>query len=183
MYVVYGKYGAVSQYTDASTAVQEAYDISGIVMDEEGKYIYQKTSRKARNQIMRILPAQSTSTRSSLAVCLDTMIEYEGVVRNSQYMLNQGDSALDILGSALVDYEILDLSGCSLDMILYYVDKDIPVLAMMDDKSVLIVGFNDTEVALMDPASEEIVKIPQEEADEMFDENGDFFITYLKAVE
>lgn len=215
-YVVYGKYGADSFHMNEAHAVKRAYEISGIVMNSDGEYIYRKTSRSQKNQIMAIKEVSSTLERSSLAVCLDVMMEYEGVVRNSQYMLSQGNTVLDILESALMDYEILDLSGCSLDMILYYVNQDIPVLVILDDSSihgdkalhsgiaaqsvsnanddeagnlsindsaVLLIGFNETEVVLLDPKKNEIYKISQEEAEAWFDESGDFFITYLKKPE
>ena len=82
--------------------------------------------------------------RNSLAVCLDTLLAYEGIVRNSEYMLERGDSVMSILEDSLEDARVLDLKGCSLDAILYYVNKDIPVLAMMEDGSaLLIVGFNE----------------------------------------
>lgn len=180
VFVVYGKYGVDSFFTDPAMAVQKAYDISGIVMNEEGEYIYKKTSRSAKNQIMAIQPDGINERKGSLAVCLDTMIGYEGVIRNSQYMLDQGQSPMEILNDALPDNEIMDLSGCTLDMIMYYVNLDIPVLAILEDGSaVLIIGFNDTEVVIMNPQKAEIYKVPTEDLTETLEENGNYFITYL----
>ena len=180
VYVVYGKYGVDSFFTDPARAVQKAYDISGIVMNEKGEYIYKKTSRSAKNQIMAIQADTINERKGSLAVCLDTMIAYEGVIRNSQYMLDQGQSPMEILEDALPNNEIMDLSGCSLDMIMYYVNLDIPVLAILEDGSaLLIIGFNDTEVVIMNPQKAEIYKAPTEELTETLEENGNYFITYL----
>ena len=179
-YVVYGKYGADSFYLNANTSVERAYDISGIVMNNRGNYVWKKTSRSPKNQIMAIEADLSTESRGSLAICIDTMLELEGVVRNAQYMLSEGEGVIDILKSALPEYEILDLTGCSLEMILYYVNQDIPVLCMMDDGSaVLVIGFNDTQIVLMDPSKGEIYKIAMDSAIEKFEENGNCFITYI----
>lgn len=179
-YVVYGRYGADSFFADESLAVSRAYEISGIVLSKEGRYIYRKTTRNAKNQIMAIKAAMASEKAGPVAVCLDTMLEYEGIVRNSQYMLNQGNTVLDILLSALTEYEVLDLTGCTLDMVLFYVNMDIPVLVMLDEESsVLLIGFNDKEVVLMDPTREEIYKVSIEDATNMFEENGNCFITYL----
>lgn len=181
IYVVFGKYGVESFYTDPAMAVQKAYTISGTVMNEDGEYVYRKTTRNAKNQIMAIKGEEFSSRRGSLAVCLDTMIQYEGMMRNAQYMLDQSLSPLEILKDALPDYDILDLSGCSLDMILYYVDMDIPVLAILEDgNAVLIIGFNDTEVVLMNPLKGQIYKESLEDVSQTLDENGDYFITYLR---
>lgn len=179
-YIVYGKYGADSFYVEANAALTRAYDISGIVMDETGRYLWKKTSRSTKNQIMAIEHNASSESRSSLAVCLDTMLEYEGIVRNSQYMLSQGQSVLEILKNALPDYEILDLTGCTIDMVLYYVNQDIPVLVMLEnDESVLIIGFNETQLVFMDPNLEELYKISTEDAIELFKQGGNCFITYM----
>jgi len=179
-YVVYGKYGVDNFYADANDAVKRAYDIAGIVMEEEGQYIYKKTSRQAKNQIMAIEQRRSSENRSALAACIDTMLELEGVSRNSQYLMNQGESVINIFKEALPEYEVLDLNGCSLDMILYYVDMDIPVLMIPDyGDAKLIIGFNDTEIVLMDPTKEEIYKADMEEASKEFEKNGNGFITYI----
>ncbi len=179
-YIVYGKYGADSFYAEANAALTRAYDISGIVMDEKGRYLWKKTSRSTKNQIMAITQSNASESRSSLAVCLDTMLEYEGIIRNSQYMLSQGQSVLEILMNALPDYEILDLTGCTIDMVLYYVNQDIPVLVMLEnDESVLIVGFNETNLVFMDPNAEELYKIPTEEGVELIKQGGNCFITYM----
>lgn len=183
-FVVYGKYGAESIHADEAKAVLEGYNIAGVVMNEAGAYVYKKTTLNVKNQIMAIQPDSMTETRSSLAVCMDVLLGYEGVIRNSQYMLNQGDSVLDILNTALEDCQVLDLTGCTLDIVLYYVNQDIPVLVMLDDSSaVLLIGYNEEEVVLMDPKVGEIYKISREEATQMFERTGNGFITYLRKVE
>lgn len=179
-FVVYGKYGVDEFFADENNAVKRAYEIAGTVMEEEGQYIYKKTSRQAKNQIMAIEPERSSETRSSLAVCIDTMLELEGVSRNSMYLMSQGDSVLKIFKEALPDYEVLDLNGCSLDMVLYYVDMDIPVLMIPDyGDAKLIIGFNDTEIVLMDPTKDELYKEDMEKASKEFEQSGNGFITYI----
>ncbi len=183
-YVVYGRYGVDSFSVNSSVAVTRAYDISGIVMTEDGNYIYKKTSRKTKNQIMAIQAAPADEKTGALAVCLDTMLEHRGVIRNSQYMLDQGATLIEIMADALTDCEILDLSGCSLDMILYYVNQDIPVLSVIDEtQSVLIIGFNETEIVVMDPLKNEVYKISVDEATKWFEEGDNTFITYVPKVE
>ena len=153
-------------------------------MDSNGDYVWKKTSRSSKNQIMAIKESEANTSRGSLAVCLDTMLEYEGVVRNAAYMLGQNKTVIEILKDALIDYDILDLTGCSLDMVLYYVNMDIPVLFMREDnEAMLLIGFNETCVVLMDPLKNEIYKVDMLEANEMFEENGNCFITYIRSLE
>ena len=142
-YYVYAKNGIEGVYINSGKAVDLAYRLSGVVVDDDGEYIWRRVTRSTRNQIMAITEDEMSETRSSLAVCLDTILKFEGISRNAQRLLDRGESVFSILGSDLQQCTILDLTGCSLDAVLYYVNQDIPVMALLDDvNEVLIVGFN-----------------------------------------
>ena len=180
-YYVYGKYGFETVSTEAGRAIKLADSISGIVTAEDGGYIWKKGNRSLRNQIMAIQGEQMSEERSSLAVCLDTILAYEGIVRNSEYMLRRGNSVITILRESLEDEQILDLTGCTLDSVLYYVNKDIPVLAMMEDGSaVLIIGFNEKNTVIMNPETGTVYKVGMNDSTVWFEQNGNRFITYIK---
>lgn len=180
-YYVYGKYGIETVSTEAGKAVRLADSISGIVVAGDGEYIWKKGNRSLRNQIMAIQGEQMSEERNSLAVCLDTILAYEGIVRNSEYMLRRGDSVLTILRESLENEQVLDLTGCTLDSVLYYVNKDIPVLAMMEDGSaVLIVGFNEKNTVIMNPETGTVYKVGMNDSASWFEQNGNRFITYIK---
>ena len=180
-YYVYGKYGIETVCTNEGRAVKLADGISGTVTAQDGSYIWQKGNRSLRNQIMAIQGESISEGRDSLAVCLDTILAYEGVVRNAQYMLRRGDSVLDILKESLEDARVLDLTGCTLDAVLYYVNRDIPVLAMMQDgTAVLIVGFNEKNTVVMNPEIGNVYKVGMNDSTEWFEQNGNHFITYIR---
>lgn len=91
---------------------------------------------------------------------------------------------MQILTESLDHSQILDLEGCSLDSVLYYVNRDIPVLASLKDGSaVLVIGFNQYNVVLMDPGKATdkdcVYKMGIHDATKWFEENGNVFITYL----
>ena len=143
-YYVYGKNGIEAIYADEANAVSLADSISGVVISKDGYYVWMKGNRSLSNQIMAIKGQMATEDKNSLAVCLDTILEYEGVVRNSKYMLESGSSAISILEESLPEVQILDLTGCTLDSVLYFVNQDIPVLVTLKDGSaVLLIGFNE----------------------------------------
>ena len=94
--------------------------------------------------------------------------------------MEQGKTVLDVLEENLDDAEILDMTGCSLDAMLYYVNKDIPVLALLENgEAVLITGFNEYNVVIMEPASGSLYKKGMNDSTEWFEENGNCFITYI----
>lgn len=180
-YYVYGPYGVDGIYTSPATAVNLAYDISGVVIGDSGECIWLKGNRVARNQIMAIREESVTENKNSLAVCLDTMLRFEGIIRNSEYLLGQGQTVRDILENNLEGAQILDLTGCNLDSILYYVNQDIPVLALLKNgEAVLVTGFNEYNVVIMDPTTGSLYRKGINDSAEWFTENGNSFITYVR---
>ena len=183
-YLVYTKGELSTAYAKPGDAVLIAYEQVGTVLDEEGNMVYRRGELGTRNQIMAIKEAKETKERDSLAVCLNTILQYEGVSRNTEYMLAQGENAYGILSNVLKDCQILNLTGCTMDAMLYYVNQDIPVLAMKDDgTAVLIIGFNQQNIVLMDPENGKIYKKGMNDSREMFNENGNCFITYVREKE
>lgn len=180
-FYVYGKNGIENLYVNPGRAVELAYRVAGVVVDDDGDYVWRRETRSTRNQIMAITEDEVTESAGSLAVCLDTILRYEGISRNTQTRLNQGDTVMDILAGDLQNCTILDLSGCSLDAVLYYVNKDIPVLATLEDgNAVLITGFNDLNIVVMDPVAGTLEKRGMNDSKEWLEENGNQFISYIR---
>lgn len=180
-FYVYGKNGIEGIFVNPGRAVELAYRTAGVVVDDDGDYIWRRETRSSRNQIMAITEDVVTESKSSLAVCLDTILRFEGISRNTQRLLNRGDTVFDILRNDLQECTILDLSGCSLDAVLYYVNKDIPVLATLEDgNAVLIVGFNELNIVVMDPVAGTLEKRGMNDSTEWLNENGNLFIAYIR---
>ena len=158
-----------------------AYEEAGVVVDGSGDCIWMRGNRVSRNQIMAIKETSVTEEKNSLAVCLDTIFGLEGLVRNSEYLLGQGMSVMEILEENLVDAQVLDLTGCNLDALLYYVNQDIPVLALLENgEAVLVTGFNEYNVVIMEPSTGTLYKKGMKDSTEWFAENGNCFITYTR---
>lgn len=180
-YYVYGKYGIEGTFTNAADAINLAYEISGTVVNHKGEYVWKRTARSTKNQIMAITGKASSEESSSLAVCLETILGFAGSVKNVQPMLDNGKTIRQILEENLNDTTVLDLRGVSLDAVLYYVNQDIPVLATLADGSaMLVIGFNELNVVVMNPESGTVYKIGMNDAAELFQQNGNEFVTYLK---
>lgn len=180
-YYVYGPYGIDTISLSPARAVNRAYELSGVVTDGSGKSIWIKGNRVTRNQIMAIKEASVTEEKDSLAVCLDTIFRFEGLVRNSEYLLSRGQTVLEVLADNLEDAKILDMTGCSLDAMLYFVNRDIPVLALLKNgEAVLVTGFNEYNVVIMEPSTGTLYKKGMNDSTEWFAENGNCFITYSR---
>lgn len=184
VYYVYA-YGRISGvYPNPGAAIRDAYANSGSVINADGDYVWIKGNLSTRNQIMKITGTKMDEETSSLAVCLETILSYEGYSRDVQSLLDKGYNAVEIMEDAMPEAEILELQGCSLDSVLYYVNQDIPVLFIGDDgEAVLLVGFNELNTVWMNPENGRVYKVGMNDSKEFFEENGNNFIAYLRAEE
>ena len=172
-YYVYNAYGVQGIYSAPGKAVKEAYDSSGVVANDRGITVWLKGNRVSRNQIMAIKEESVTDQKNSLTVCLDNILRHAGITRNTEYDLAQGKTAIQILEENMTGVQVLDLSGCSLDAVLYYVNQDIPVLAILEDgEAVLVTGFNEFNVVIMEPSTGKLYKKGMNDATTWFAENG-----------
>ena len=179
-YFVYHKGEIAGVYTQPAEAVRQAYELAGVVMDDDGDYVWIRGNLATKNQIMKITGVKEEEAKGSMAVCLETTLRYEGYSLNAQEQLNMGKNAKQILEENMTDKRILDLTGCSLETILFYVNKDIPVLAVSEDQSaVLIVGFNEQNTVWMNPENGKVYKVGMNDSRNYFEENGNCFITYM----
>lgn len=184
LYYVYAWGGVEGVYQEATEALQKAYDTSGCVMDETGKTIWIKGNRVVKNQIMAIKEQSVTETKDSLTVCLESILRFEGITINAEEYLEAGYTAEEILQKYLLKADVVDLSGCNLDTVLYFVNRDIPVLATLETgEAVLVVGFNQYNIVVMEPSTGKLYKKGINDSTAWFAENGNQFITYFRREE
>ncbi len=177
----YGMDGLMEVTNEPAKAILAAYPCAGYVTDSTGAKVWVRGNRVTKNQIMAIKERGTGAGENTLSVCLDTILTFEGISRDVPELLSQGKTAMEILEESLPDYEILDLEGCPMDAVLYYVNKDIPVMAMVEKgQSVLIVGFNEYNVVIMEPSTGRLYKKGMNDSAKWFEDYGNKFITYSK---
>ena len=99
----------------------------------------------------------------------------------SHALIAGGETPKTILGNTMRDAQILDLSGCNVEEVLYYVSCGSPVFAMTgSEEAVLLVGYDADNVIVYDSDSGTNQRLSLEEADEVFSGAGNVFLTYLK---
>jgi len=178
-YLVYSPFGLEGSYVSASNAVQKADEISGYVIGHEGNLIWRKSDRSTRNQIMAISEPDKVPAEESMAVCLDVMLRTKGVSLDSAPLLEEGKTPQMIVQDSLSEGSALSLVGVSLDAMLYYVSKDLPVLAILrSGEGVLITGYNESQVVIFQPSAGKLGKRGMSDAAKWFEENDNCFLTF-----
>lgn len=165
-------------FTDEADAIKAAEQVAGVVVDKSDSYIWQTGGRYTSRLIKDIEPELADDAHSSTSVCVDSMLKYNGIYEDTRNLL-YSRTVLSVLRDNLADYRVLDLTGCSLDSVLYYVSNRNPVLTMIGNESVLIVGYDSGNVTIMNPMDASITKLIKTDAKQWFNDNGNRFITYI----
>ena len=75
----------------------------------------------------------------------------------------------------------VDLTGCSLDQILYVINKGLPVIAMTDaSHAILLTGYTMTDITYIDPDTGSEHTVGMEQMSAMAAGSGNTFIGYLQ---
>ena len=166
-------------YDVASDALIGAYEERATVTDNRGNVVYTRGETHARNQIMSIQEESVTEEKNSLALCLDNMLKLQGISRNTENLLANGRTPMEILNDNLQNAYTLNITGAVMDTALYYLNQDIPVLAILENgDAVLLIGYNESNMVWYDPTEGSIYKRGMTESREILEAAGNQFLTY-----
>ena len=156
-YYVYGQGELDSIYTDPAKAVQRADTLGGVVLNRAQQYIWERGNKKTKIQI---------GTE-----------ELPDILLQGTYDIKTLKKSLKKTGT------VIDLSGCSLDSVLYEVSAQRPVIAKTGtNTSVLIVGYDEYNTYLYDPVKKETYPYGLNDSTDLFQKAGNVFITYIEKV-
>lgn len=179
-FYVYGKGRLEYVCQKAGDAIERADEIQGVVVNAGQQYIWEKGNRADKVEITGITAIAASEGESSIAVCVEQMLAGAGVYEDVNRLLQDGWSAMEILEEYLPG-QVVDLSGCSLDAALYFVNRKVPVLAMKSENTaVLIAGYDEFgNTILFDPVTGTIGKCGPNDSKTMFEQAGNVFISYV----
>ena len=123
--------GSSKSFTEA---VSLAYDHMGVVTDQNGRLVWDRINRKTSVNIKE--PAtKAASLTAALADFSENQILADGML-------------------------MVDARGCTLNQVLYFIDKGVPVAAYVEGGSyVLLVGYDQYNVTLYNPQTQETWKM------------------------
>ena len=156
-YYVYGQGGLDSMYTDPAKAVLRADELGGVVLNRAQQYIWERGNKKTKIQM---------NTSDLPDAVLQGTLDVTALKKN-----------LKKTGT------VLDLSGCSLDSVLYEVSAQRPVIAKTGTStSVVIIGYDEYNTYLYDPVKKEVYPYGMNDSTDLFQNAGNVFITYVESV-
>lgn len=175
-YYVYGKGKVPAIYDNAADAVFEANEVNGVVVDDNMEYVWARRSRSTEKNLAEVSVIPSADVSGYVSTCVNGMLKYCGIEVDSASELAQGKSTIDVMNSHMNGQKAIDLAGCNLDEMLYYVDNGYPVLGMLENVNcVLIVGYDFYNAVLLNPGTGQIYKQGLEETAAQFEQYGNRF--------
>lgn len=158
VYYVYALGGLKGIFDNPADAIIQADQEAGVVLNRRQQYVWERGNRRDSIQLtLENIP------QVFLDAPLDTKVIQE---------------ALKETGKAL------DLTGCSLDSILYQVSAQRPVVVKTgENETKLIVGYDAYNTWLYTPATGETQAFAMDESEELFEKYGNVFVTYMEILE
>lgn len=179
-YYAYARGIVLTATDDLAEAIAVANDEMGVVIGEKQQYVW-KRARKSIQNAMDVTVGEEDINGSSIAKCMSAMLEKQSVHIGVNALIAQGKTPKEILEDSLPkEVKALDLMGCELEEVLYYIHLGTPVFAMRSDtEAVLLVGYDAKNIIVYNPVTDTREKIGMNDATEMFANAGNVFLGYL----
>ena len=180
-YYVYAKGDVLYSGDQIATAIRKANENNAIVVNQKQQYVWQQGRGVYKDPLNGLSVAASDLESGTIVQAISGMIQWEGKTGSVSDMIAQGNSPEDVLVTMLPEYEILNLSGCSVDEMFYYVNNGTPVFALTSqDTAVLLTGYTSSLVYYYDPATHTTQKMATQDANNIFSQAGNVFLAYQK---
>lgn len=178
-YYVYANGKVVSSYESASEAIASADQSKGSVINNKQQTIWKADKTPDYAGIadeISMISARKEKESGIAAVAM--MLQYEKV--DTDYTsLSQENDNIDIIIDRHLNNRAVNLSGCSLQQVLYFIGEGAPVIAQKKDGNyILITSYNGTHIRYSDPVQNEVIKVERSTFETII--NGKVFYSYVK---
>ena len=157
LYYVYAKGGLDSTYTDPALAIQRADEQTGVVLNSAQQYVWERGNKKTK-----------------------LILNLDDIPEAVKQKFTDTSTLQESLGT---EGKVMDLSGCTLDSVLYEISAQRPVIAKTgSDTYVVIIGYDEYNTYLYDPQKDESYPYGMNDSTELFEKAGNIFISYIENI-
>lgn len=167
-------------YDHAGLAVKRADSVYGVAVSSRQAYLWERGNRPNQYEVEGIEAFRAEEGQSTMEACMKQILTKEGKEADFAEAVKNGTAPEQILAT-YVGGEGLDLSGCTTEEILYTISRETPVIAVLgENRAVLLIGYNKTNVAYLDPSDGQRYSVTFAQMDSMVEAGGNTFIGYAK---
>ena len=152
----------------------------GVVVDSKQQYVWMRARKSAQTAFSSLKVNDADKSSSSVVQAVSAMLNYRGNGLSVKELIDNGGTPKSAIENTLKDSVVLDISGCTVEEILFYVSKGSPVFAMTGtDSAVLVTGYTSGSIYYYDPQTHSTRSKSYKDADDWFRKAGYIFFTYL----
>ncbi|MCR4590623.1 MAG: C39 family peptidase [Lachnospiraceae bacterium] len=179
--IVYSRGGIDGIYESAYKAVSLADERGGVVVKPSGRYIWQKGNRALEKELKDISePPVSETQGEQFTTVLSAIFSHEGITEDNEDIGSYSGTLTEIIDREIDGADALELGGCSLNSVLYYVSQGRPVVAEVEGGNiVMIIGYDLKNTLIFDPSTGSIYKKGMNDSTEWFGSHGNEFVSYV----
>lgn len=173
-YYVYAYGGITSSMTDPAEAIQLADEQMGVVMDNASHLVWERGGKFISKELSGISYPDDTS--NTIKASTQMLLQAAQITTSVSQL--KGNTIMKML-RAYLDTPV-NLTGCTVDEVLYFVSNERPVIAMLNDNhAVLLTKYTSSTVTWMDPATRKTTEVSLEKAEQTFQDAGYIFVSYI----
>lgn len=176
-YYSFGRGQLVAVNQTMAEAIASIYDCFGVVTGADRSMYWNRDARALYTNIS-LNDRKAEQADATLATCMQIFLEKEGLYYSDLEERLIKKMPEEILQDAFGE-RMMDLQGCQVSSILYYINLESPVLAITgDNTAMLLVGYDTNHVVVYDGIQDRYA-MTIEEAETYFAERGSRFFSYL----
>lgn len=157
-------------------AIEQVFDYAGVVTEANRSVCWNRDARELYVNL-GINERKAEDPEHTLGVCTQIFLENKGLYY-SDLEEQLGEIGPKEFLQQVLEEEMIDLEGCQVSWLLYYINAGSPVLALTgEDSAVLLVGYDTSHVVIYDGVQDKYT-MTIEEAQTYFAESGNRFISY-----
>lgn len=170
-------YGSIIASTEnVSEAIAIADENVGTVISNQYELIWERSGKYNHKMLDQIEEIKVTESIDSIGACLSMLLQLNHISINPEKLSGKTESIYNLLKK--YKEHPINLKGCSLEEVLYFVSGGRPVIAMKDNThAVLIIGYDETSVTILDPQLGK-KKLSLTAGGELFEKAGNVFLSY-----
>lgn len=179
MYYVHAFGRITGAYEDPAEAIAQADEQMGVVVSGSHMVVWERSGSFLMNSIAGVEMKTSSSKVSNLAACAYMVLKANHFSVDVEKMSKKNESIYQMLGQYLE--EPVNLTGATLEQVLYFVSSDRYVIAMTGkDTAVVICGYDTKTLTYYDPATGKKETVGRTEMEKVFEDAGNKYVSYIQ---
>ena len=177
-YYVYALGKITEAYEKPVPAIQKADEQMGVVISRTHHVVWERSGSFLMNSIAGIEMQKAQGQISGFAACVSMVLKANHVSVDATALSKKKSAIYPMLAQYME--EPVNLTGATLDQVLYFVSNNKYVIAVTGDSTAVVIsGYDTKNITVYNPVSGKVETYKRMQAEKLFKDNGNSFFSYL----